>query len=205
MAGAGLRRRHSRRSASPSSRSSSSASTALLIIGAAGGALGVALGIWLFGFFRRGEKPRTGRAPGPIGCRRSTTRSVHKWWFDDLNDLHLRALRRPGRRARCGGSTSASSTARSTASAALTQEAGRGIRHIQTGRVQNYALGIAAGLLVIAVTYLFVVSDRRLHDTCRCLSLVIFVPLVGALVLAFMPRDRHSVLIRWASRSAPRC
>jgi len=42
--------------------------------------------------------------------------------------------------------------------AALTQDAGRGIRQIQTGRVQNYALGIAAGFLVIAFTYLFVVA-----------------------------------------------
>ena len=41
--------------------------------------------------------------------------------------------------------------------AAATQGAGRGIRRVQTGRVQNYALGIAAGLLVIAVMYLFVV------------------------------------------------
>ena len=40
--------------------------------------------------------------------------------------------------------------------AELTQGTGRGIRQIQTGRVQNYALGIAAGLLVIAVTYMFV-------------------------------------------------
>ena len=41
--------------------------------------------------------------------------------------------------------------------AALTQSTGRGIRQIQTGRVQNYALGIAVGLLVIAVSYLFLV------------------------------------------------
>ena len=42
--------------------------------------------------------------------------------------------------------------------AALTQSTGRGIRQIQTGRVQNYALGIAAGLLVIAVGYIFVIA-----------------------------------------------
>ena len=42
--------------------------------------------------------------------------------------------------------------------ASLTQTTGRGIRQIQTGHVQNYALGIAAGLLVIAVTYIFVVA-----------------------------------------------
>jgi hypothetical protein len=42
--------------------------------------------------------------------------------------------------------------------AALTQSTGRGIRRSQTGRVQNYALGIAAGLLVMAVSYLVVVA-----------------------------------------------
>ena len=41
--------------------------------------------------------------------------------------------------------------------ATLTQRTGTGIRQIQTGRVQNYALGIAAGLLVIAIGYLFLV------------------------------------------------
>jgi hypothetical protein len=35
-----------------------------------------------------------------------------------------------------------------------TQGTGREVRQIQTGRVQNYALGIALGLLVIAISYL---------------------------------------------------
>ena len=35
-----------------------------------------------------------------------------------------------------------------------TIDAGRGLRHIQTGRVQNYALGIAIGLIVMAGSYL---------------------------------------------------
>jgi NADH-quinone oxidoreductase subunit L len=42
--------------------------------------------------------------------------------------------------------------------ASLTQSTGRSIRHIQTGRVQNYALGIAAGLIVMAIGFLVVVS-----------------------------------------------
>ena len=83
--------------------------------------------------------------------------SVAKWWFDDLNDLIF---------VRFG-----SSVARAlwwfdvrvidgtvNGIGALTQDAGKGIRQIQTGRVQNYALGIAAGLLLIAVTYIFVVK-----------------------------------------------
>jgi hypothetical protein len=35
-----------------------------------------------------------------------------------------------------------------------TIDAGRGLRRIQTGRVQNYALGIAIGLIVMAGSYL---------------------------------------------------
>ena len=37
----------------------------------------------------------------------------------------------------------------------VTVEAGRGLRQVQTGRVQNYALGIAIGLIVMAGSYLF--------------------------------------------------
>ena len=35
-----------------------------------------------------------------------------------------------------------------------TVDAGRGLRQIQTGRVQNYALGIAIGFIVMAGSYL---------------------------------------------------
>ena len=47
-----------------------------------------------------------------------------------------------------------SSTARSTPSGPATIDAGRGLRQVQTGRVQNYALGIAIGLIVMAGSYL---------------------------------------------------
>ena len=42
--------------------------------------------------------------------------------------------------------------------ACVTQEAGDGIRQIQTGRVQNYALGIAVGLIVVAVGFIFLIT-----------------------------------------------
>ena len=42
--------------------------------------------------------------------------------------------------------------------ARVTQRLGDRIRRIQTGRVQNYALGIAIGLIVIAVSFIFVVT-----------------------------------------------
>ncbi len=41
---------------------------------------------------------------------------------------------------------------------ALTSDAGRGLRRVQTGRVQNYALGIAIGLIVMAGGYLVIAS-----------------------------------------------
>ena len=38
--------------------------------------------------------------------------------------------------------------------------AGGGLRRIQTGRVQNYALGIALGLIVMAAAYLVIAGSR---------------------------------------------
>ena len=47
----------------------------------------------------------------------------------------------------------------STASRSVTQKApAMSVRQIQTGRVQNYALGIAAGLIVVAVSYIFLTT-----------------------------------------------
>ena len=37
---------------------------------------------------------------------------------------------------------------------AVTQRVGDDVRHIQTGRVQNYALGIAIGLIFIAALFM---------------------------------------------------
>jgi NADH-quinone oxidoreductase subunit L len=128
----------------------------LLIVGAAAGALGVALGIWLFGLFRgRERRPLVERITARLQPLYNA--SYAKWWFDDLNDLIF---------VRFGGAVARAlwwfdvRVVDGTVSgiASLTQGTGRGIRHIQTGRVQNYALGIAAGLLVIAVTYMFVIS-----------------------------------------------
>jgi NADH-quinone oxidoreductase subunit L len=127
----------------------------LLIVGAGAGALGVALGSWYFGLF--------GLRPRPKGVESMTARlaplyrgSINRWWFDEINDaifvrfggLVARALWWIDLRIVDGTVNGI---------AGLTQDAGRGIRQIQTGRVQNYALGIAAGLLVIAVGYLFLV------------------------------------------------
>jgi NADH-quinone oxidoreductase subunit L len=128
----------------------------LIILSAAVAALGVAAGIFLFGFF--GAKEKRSRVESLTDRLRPLyTASFNKWWFDDLNDLIF---------VRFGGFVARAlwwfdvRVVDGTVNGigALTQETGRGIRQIQTGRVQNYALGIAAGLLLIAVTYIFVVK-----------------------------------------------
>jgi NADH-quinone oxidoreductase subunit L len=128
----------------------------LLIIGAAAGALGVGFGIWFFGLFStRERRPTVERLTN--SWRWLYRASFAKWWFDELNDFIF--VRFGGWVARAlwwfdvrvvDGTVNGI--------AALTQGTGRGIRQIQTGRVQNYALGIAAGLLVMAITYIFVVA-----------------------------------------------
>ena len=83
--------------------------------------------------------------------------SLNKWWFDDLN--HLLFIVIGGRIANAmwwfdrevvDGTVNA--IGRGTVSS------GRGLRRVQTGRVQNYALGIAIGLIVMAGSYLVLVG-----------------------------------------------
>ena len=79
--------------------------------------------------------------------------SLNKWWFDDL--YHLLFIVIGGRvagalwwfdREIVDGTVNAVGVG--------TVDAGRGLRRIQTGRVQNYALGIAIGFIVMAGSYL---------------------------------------------------
>ncbi|CAN5588354.1 NADH-quinone oxidoreductase subunit L [soil metagenome] len=134
----------------------------LLILTSALAALGVAFGARLFGF----RAPVVGAEvqPRPGTVERLTERmrplyhlSFHKWWFDELNDLLF--VRIGGVFARAlwwfdvhviDGTVNGI--------AALTQGAGREVRQIQTGHVQNYALGIALGLLVVAASYLVIIA-----------------------------------------------
>jgi NADH-quinone oxidoreductase subunit L len=83
--------------------------------------------------------------------------SLNKWWFDDLN--HLLFIVIGGRIANAmwwfdrevvDGTVNA--IGRGTISS------GRWLRRVQTGRVQNYALGIAIGLIVMAGSYLVLVG-----------------------------------------------
>ncbi len=84
--------------------------------------------------------------------------SLNKWWFDEL--YHLLFIVIGGRLAAAlwwfdrevvDGTVNAVGRA--------TLQSGRGLRQVQTGRVQNYALGIALGLIVMAGSYL-ILSGR---------------------------------------------
>jgi len=82
--------------------------------------------------------------------------SAAKWWFDDLNDLLF--VRIGGRVANAAwwfDRTVVDGTVNGIGT--VTTGVGIGLRRVQTGRVQNYALGIAFGLIAMAVGYLVIV------------------------------------------------
>ena len=128
---------------------------AVIIVSVAVAALGIGLGAWLFGFFdRRARLETVERLTHRSRLTRALyTASLNKWYFDDLNDLVF---------YRFGGAVANAVMwfdrrvidAIVNGSGAVTQAAGDRIRHIQTGRVQNYALGIAMGLVVMVALFL---------------------------------------------------
>jgi NADH-quinone oxidoreductase subunit L len=79
--------------------------------------------------------------------------SLNKWWFDDLYDL---LFMRIGGRIAAGFWWFDRNVIDGTVNkiGALTVSGGRSLGRVQTGHVQNYALGIAVGLLVMAGSYL---------------------------------------------------
>jgi NADH-quinone oxidoreductase subunit L len=81
--------------------------------------------------------------------------SSHKWWFDDLNNLLFVVW--GGRLAAAVfwfDRTVVDGTVNGIG--AVTTGAGMRLRQVQTGRVQNYALGIALGLIAMAVGYVLI-------------------------------------------------
>ena len=137
-------------------------------------------------------------------CRALYQGSFNKWYFDELNDLlfvriggkvadGVRVVRRARHRRR-----------RQRRRVASPRRPGDEIRHIQTGRVQNYALGIAGGLIVIAVELIFLVDPLMLdldgHPDPDAASSS--TPLVGALVLAFVPGDNVRAITRGRARAS---
>jgi NADH-quinone oxidoreductase subunit L len=81
--------------------------------------------------------------------------SRNRWYFDDLNDLvFVRFGRKFANALWWFDRRVVDGTVNGVAT--LTSSGGRGLRQIQTGRVQNYALGIAFGLVAIAAAYLVI-------------------------------------------------
>ena len=124
--------------------------------------LGLVAGIYLFGVGkRRVRQERIDAIVSSNGATRFLYRaSLNKWWFDELNDLLF---------IRIGGRVAAAlwwfdrvivdGTVNGIGGAV--RNAGGALRRIQTGRVQNYALGIAIGLLVMAGSFLVIVGQPR--------------------------------------------
>jgi NADH-quinone oxidoreductase subunit L len=84
--------------------------------------------------------------------------SLNKWWFDELN--HLLFIRIGGRVAAVlwwfdtevvDGIVNGMGV--------VTRASGARLSRVQTGRVQNYALGIAIGLIVMAGSYLWIAGQ----------------------------------------------
>jgi NADH-quinone oxidoreductase subunit L len=129
----------------------------LVLASVAVAVVGVTFAWWLFGVEIGGIRLRQ----QPERVRVLSARiaflyraSLNKWWFDELNHLVFIVI---------GGRVAAflwwfdrrviDDTVNDLA--AVTVGAGRSIRRVQTGRVQNYALGIAIGLIVMAGSFLF--------------------------------------------------
>ncbi len=133
---------------------------ALITISVVAAVAGLVVGIGLFGP-RRVRQETIDRISSANGVMRFAYRlSLNKWWFDELNDLLF--IRIGGRvaaflwwfdRTIVDGTVNGVGT--------VVRDAGTGLRQIQTGRVQNYALGIAIGLIVMAGSLLLIVGQPR--------------------------------------------
>ena len=83
--------------------------------------------------------------------------SFNKWWFDDLyHGLFFVAGGAVARAAWWFDAHVIDGVVNGVG--AVTTFSGRELRQIQTGRVQNYALGIAIGLLVMAAGFLVITT-----------------------------------------------
>jgi NADH-quinone oxidoreductase subunit L len=132
---------------------------ALILVSVAAAAFGLIVAIYLFGAFRRsGNRARVAAITDAGAATRFLYRaSLNKWWFDDLN--HLLFIVIGGRVAAAFwwfDRTIVDGTVNGVGR--LTVDAGRGLRRVQTGRVQNYALAIAVGLIVMAGSYLLIAA-----------------------------------------------
>ncbi len=136
---------------------------ALILLSVAVATIGMILAWRYFGvdigILRRDPRPDEVHA---IASSTSATRflyraSLNKWWFDELNDLLFMQI--GGRVANAAwwfDRVVVDGVVNEIGSIFI--GFGGGLRRVQTGRVQNYALGIAIGLIVMAGSYLVIVS-----------------------------------------------
>jgi len=100
----------------------------------------------------RPERVRALTARAPFLYRAS----LNKWWFDDINNLLFIVI--GGRVANAAAWFDRNIVdGIVNGIGALTRRSGGGLARVQTGRVQNYALGIAIGLIAMAGSY-FVIA-----------------------------------------------
>jgi NADH-quinone oxidoreductase subunit L len=131
---------------------------ALILASIAVAVIGVLVAWRLFGVEIGGLR----RQADPEGVRELTARapflyraSLNKWWFDELNHLLFIVI---------GGRLAALTWWFDTkvvdgivnGIGSVTRRSGGGLARVQTGRVQNYALGIAVGLIVMVGSYLMI-------------------------------------------------
>ena len=104
------------------------------------------------------EPDRVDRLAAANGTSRFLYRaSLNKWWFDDL--YHLLFVVIGGRIAQLAWWFDRSVVDGAVNGVgSLTSGAGLRLRRVQTGHVQNYALGIALGLLLMAGSYLLITA-----------------------------------------------
>jgi NADH-quinone oxidoreductase subunit L len=134
----------------------------LIVISVAAALAGLISALYLFGFgSRKVKQDKVDAIAATNGATRFLYRaSLNKWWFDELNDLLF--IRIGGRVAAFlwwFDRTIVDGTVNGVG--AVVKDAGTGLRQIQTGRVQNYALGIAIGLIVMAGSFLLIVGQPR--------------------------------------------
>ena len=131
----------------------------LILVSIAVATVGMILAWRLFGVEIGGLR----RRPDPERVRALAARapflyraSLNKWWFDELN--HMLFIVIGGRVAAAAWWFDANVVdGVVNGIGAVTRSSGRGLAQVQTGRVQNYALGIAIGLIVMVGSYALMV------------------------------------------------
>ncbi|HEX2626707.1 MAG TPA: NADH-quinone oxidoreductase subunit L [Candidatus Limnocylindrales bacterium] len=122
--------------------------------------IGVVVAWWLFGV-ELGPLKRAGR-PKVVTAISNRLHflyraSANKWWFDDINNLVFVVI---GRRFADSLAWFDRNVVDGIVNGigAVTRRSGGGLARVQTGRVQNYALGIALGLIAMAGSYFLILG-----------------------------------------------